>query len=104
MSITTCPTDIVGAPAERVWDLLTQPEKLAEWSGVKLINGPTRPLEIGDRLVLGPGFGLRIIFEVLGMESPSQLTVDVRLPFGVINHEVIQVSSVEPGRCRVTYN
>ncbi len=29
MSITTCPTDIVAASAERIWDLLAQPEKLA---------------------------------------------------------------------------
>jgi len=28
-----CPTDVILAPAERVWRLLTNPHELAQWSG-----------------------------------------------------------------------
>lgn len=104
MSITTCPTDIVAASAEQIWDLLIQPEKLAAWAGARLIDGPNRELAAGDRVVLGPGFGMRVTIEVLGADKPRQLKVDAHLPFGVINHEVIQLSPLDDGRCRVTFN
>ena len=104
MSITTCPTDIVAAPPERIWELLTQPDLLAHWSGLKLIEGPGRALVVGDRAVLGPGLGLRVIFEVIAMDPPRQFTLDAHLPFGVVNHEVVQISPLDPGRCRVTFN
>ena len=103
MPITTCPTDIITASVERIWDLLTQPEKLARWSGAKLIEGPNRALVPGDRVVLGPGFGMKVTFEVLAMEPPRQLALDAHLPFGV-NHEVVVITPLDVGRCRVTYN
>ena len=104
MALQTCPTDIVAATAERVWELLTIPEGLARWSGTKLLDGPRRPLAAGDRVVLGPGFGLEVILEVRFLERPTQFAVDAHLPFGVINHEVIRTSSLEGRRCRVTFN
>jgi uncharacterized protein YndB with AHSA1/START domain len=61
MAIQTCPTDIVAAQPELIWDLLTQPDKVAAWSGTELINGPNRALVPGDRVVLGPGFGMTVI-------------------------------------------
>jgi hypothetical protein len=103
MSITTCPTEVVAAAPERIWDLLTRADKLAEWSGAKLLDGPARPLEPGDRVVLG-GFGMTLTVDVLGMEPLRQLTADVALPFGVVNHEVIQLSPIDAGRSRVTFN
>jgi hypothetical protein len=84
--------------------LLTQPTELAAWVGAKLIGGPTRTLVAGDRVVLAPGFGTRIILEVLAMEPLRQLTLDAYLPFGIVNHEVLQILPVGTGGCRVTFN
>ena len=104
MAIQTCKTDIVAASAERIWRLLTQPTELAAWSGARLIDGPTHALVAGDRVVLAPGFGMRVNFEVLAMEPLRQLALDAHLPFGVVNHEVIQILRVGAGGCRVTFN
>jgi hypothetical protein len=104
MSIATCPTDILTGTPEQVWELLVRPEKLAAWSGSRLISGPGRPLEVGDHVVLGPGFGMRATLDVLGMAPPREFRVDAGLPFGVVNHEVVEISPVGPGRCRVTLN
>ena len=98
-----CPTDIVLAPAERIWHLLTHPTTLAQWTGTTLIEGPTRPVHAGDRLVVRAG-GFRIIFEVLEMRAPRELTLDVGLPFGVTNHEQIQITPIDAHSSRVTFN
>jgi len=74
-----CPTEVFLAPAERIWLLLTDPRKLAQWTGLKVVEGPARPMSAGDHLVLG-AFGLRIAFDVLDMRPPQELTLDVRLP------------------------
>ena len=98
-----CPTDVVLAPAERIWHLFTDPRKLAQWTGTKLVEGPACPMSAGDHLVLG-AFGLRITFDVLGMRPPRELTLDVRLPFGVTNHEQIQITPIDAHSSRVTFN
>lgn len=106
MSIATCPTEIVDAPREQLWELLTRPALLARWSHAKLRHGPSRPLEAGDAVVLGVGIGhrLQVTIEVKGVEPFRQLTLDVRLPLGVVNHEVVVVTPLGMERCRVTFN
>lgn len=103
MSIQTCPTDVVAAPPERIWDMLARPEEFVRWTKMKLIEGPPRELAAGDRMVIG-GLGLRIVFDVLAVERLRQLRLDVHLPFGITNHEVIQISPAGDGRWRVTFN
>ena len=104
MSIITCPTDVVAAPAERIWALLVDPEALARWTGVRLRSGPGRTLRAGDRLRFSAELGLPVTFDILGVEPPRTLIVDVTLPLGISNHEVIQLSPLDSGRCRVTFN
>ena len=98
-----CPTEVFFAPTERIWQLLTDPRKLAQWTGLKLVEGPARPLSAGDHLVLG-AFGLRITFDVLDMRRPRELTIDVRLPFGVTNHQQTQITPIGAHSSRVTFN
>jgi uncharacterized protein YndB with AHSA1/START domain len=98
-----CPTDVVLAPAERIWHLLTDPRKLAQWTGTKLVEGPVCPMSAGDHLVLGVAV-LRIAFDVLDMRPPRELTLESRLPFGVTNHEQIQMTPIDAHSSRVTFN
>ncbi len=98
-----CPTDVVLAPAERIWHLLTDPRKLAQWTGTTPVDGPGCPMSAGDRLVLRAGV-LRIFVDVLDMRPPRELTLDVGLPFGVTNHEQIQITAIDAHSSRVTFN
>ena len=98
-----CSTAVLLAPAERIWHLFTDPRKLAQWTGLKLIEGPARPMSAGDHLALGFGL-LRITFDVLDVRPPRELTLESRLPFGVTNHEQIQITSIDPYSSRVTFN
>jgi hypothetical protein len=98
-----CPTDIVLAPAERIWNLLTDRRKLAEWTGTRLAHGPAGPLATGDQFVLRAGM-FRLSLKVVDVRPPWQLVLDVRLPFGVTNHEEIQIMPIDSDSNRVTFN
>ncbi len=98
-----CPTDIILAPAERIWRLLTDPRELARWSGTKLVEAPARAMSAGDRLVFRAGL-LHITFDVVDMQVPRQLTLDIALPLGVKNREQIQITPIDANSCRTTFN
>ena len=98
-----CPTDVVLAPAERIWHLLTDPRELAQWTGMKLVEGPAGPMSEADHVVLAAG-PLRIMFDVLDMRPARQLTLDARFPFGITNHEQIQIAPIDAHSSRVTFN
>ena len=102
-SVETCPTDVIHAALERVWELLTDPARLG-WLGVKVVEAPARNLAVGDRLVFGPAPGLRLSWNVLSVEPPRTLELDVKVPFGIRNHEIVVVSPVGSDSCRVTFN
>jgi uncharacterized protein YndB with AHSA1/START domain len=101
-----CPTEVVSAPAERVWQLVATPKELVRWSDTTLIDGPDRELRGGDRLVLGAGLGhrLKVIFQVRDAVRPRELALDIRLPFGVTNDEVIRLTPLGDTSCRVIFN
>jgi uncharacterized protein YndB with AHSA1/START domain len=103
-SFDTCPTDIIHASPKRVWELLTYPARLDQWLGVKVVEAPTRSLDVGDRLVFGPAPGLRLSWQVLSIEPLRTLELDIKVPLGIRNHEVVVVSPVGSGSCRVTFN
>lgn len=102
-SFETCPTDTIHASAEYVWELLTDPARL-DWVGVKLVEAPARHLAVGDRLVFGPAPGLRVSWDVLAVEPLRTLELDIKVPFGIRNHEVVVVSPWGGDSCRLTFN
>jgi len=101
-----CPTDVVHAPAERIWQLVTTPTALARWSDTRVIEAPDRELRARDRLVLGAGVGrrMKVIFDVEEAVRPRRLALSIRLPLGVTNNEVIEVAPIGGDACRVTFN
>lgn len=101
-----CPTDVVHAPADRIWYLLTTPRELAAWSGTTLVEAPEGEVRAGDRLVLGAGLAhqFRVTFRVREAVRPQLLSLDIRLPFGVTNDETIHISPIGSNESRVSYN
>ena len=101
-SFETCPTDVIRATQERVWELLTNPARF-DWLGVKVIESPARNLAVGDRLRFGPAPGLRLSWSVLSLEPLRTLELDITFPLGIRNHETIVVSPADADSCRVTF-
>jgi hypothetical protein len=104
MTIQACPTDVVNASVGRIWALLADAREIARWTEVPLLEGPDRPVTTGDRLVFGVGPSMRVIFNVVRMEAPVELELNIEMPFGILNHEVIHITPLGERRCRVTYN
>ena len=104
MALLVCPTDVVHAPAERVWELLTLPRLYPQWADARLVTAPDRPVAPGDRIALTSGPGLRVTFDIVSLRPCEELAIDVTLPFGIVNHEVVRIGRISDGACRVTYN
>ena len=71
-----------------------------------MIEAPDRELRAENRLVLGAGIGhrLKVFFCVQDAVRPWHVAIDIRLPLGVRNHEVIEMRPLGPDGCRVTFN
>jgi len=104
--VQVCPTDVVQASAARVWELIISPTSISSWADGVLVDGPARQLQAGDRFVMrsGPWRVFAVKFHVLGLRAREEISLDVNLPFGVVNHEVIALRALNGRRCRVTLN
>ena len=111
MTITyaACPTDIVEAPIEVVWSLLTD---LSGWGNffdvrVTSVEPPGRASK-GQRMLgeSGPRWlHLGVSFEfTLIDEHHHKLEFAVKLPLGISVHEALDCVPLEGGRCRVNYH
>ena len=76
---------------------------MAQWIGAKVDNGPEYLVQAGDRLIMTK-LGMRICLDVLDTSQHQTLTMDVRLPFGIVNHEQVQLIALSSTACRVTFN
>jgi uncharacterized protein YndB with AHSA1/START domain len=103
LTMEVCPSEIIQAPVQRIWHLLADPRQLAQWSGAKLDEGPQRPVREGDRFILRKR-GRRIRCQVLDAKPLQQLSLDVQLPLGIVNHELVQLTVLRTAACRVTFN
>jgi hypothetical protein len=103
-----CPTDVVEAPIDVVWRLLTEP---AGWGGFFDIRiGHIEPLgsaRVGQRVYGESGPRLlhfKVCFEFTAVDAElHRLRLQVRLPFGVTVSEDLHCAAVSASRCRVTY-
>jgi hypothetical protein len=106
--IATCPTDVVEAPIDTVWRLLTEP---AGWGGffdVRIARiDPPGPAQVGQRILAESGprwLHLRVCFEFTHIDAERHLLgLSIAFPLGVTVREDLTASAISDGRCRVTY-
>lgn len=103
-----CPTDIVKAPIDIVWGLLTRPEDWGSFFDVRVLRADPPGSAVVGQIVEGASgrwparFRLRFQFVEVD-EAAHRLGVEVALPFGIVNHERLSCSAVATDACRVTY-
>ena len=103
-----CPTAVVDAPVDVVWNLLTD---LAGWGEfydvrVKSVEPPGAAV-VGQKMrgESGPRWlHLGVSFEVTHIETHRKLELDIQLPLGIRVHEDLDCVGLPDGRCRVNYH
>ena len=109
MVVNVCPAAVTSAPPERVWSVLTTPERFGEWLDASFVSasppGPARP---GQTIHLSaPSLGRRwpVSMDVVDVDPQSRwIDLLVRLPFGIENHERVTLSETKGGGTLVRFN
>jgi hypothetical protein len=109
MNYFSCPTDIVNAPVELVWTLLTHPEGWGDFYNVRITaSDPPGPAVVGQAVFAesGPLFlHLKLQFRFTEIDALNyKLGFDARFPFGVSVREDLSCVPLGPKRCRVNYH
>ncbi len=101
-----CPTDVISAPVERVWTLLTA--DYTTWADARLVSRkPDGRAVPGQRIHLASselGLTFHVHFTVERVNPGSHtLGLLVQLPFGMTMRDAIVCTPVGPDRTRVQY-
>ena len=101
-----CPTDVVSAPVERVWTLLTS--DYTTWVDARLVRrDPDGPAVPGQRIHLTSselGLTFHVHLTVERVDPASQtLGLLVQLPFGMMMRDTIVCTPLGPDRTQVQY-
>jgi len=109
MVINVCPAAVTSASPDRVWRVLTTPERFGEWQDATFVSAsPPGVIKAGQVIKLSArSMGRRwpVTIEV-GDVDPQRRWVDllVRLPFGIDNHERVTLTETKDGGTLVRFN
>jgi hypothetical protein len=108
MGFTVCPTAVVAAPVEVVWENLVQWERYARWADVRVERvEPEGPITVGQTIhFTGKALGRtwRFIFKVEAVDPERrQLGLHVFFPFGLQEKPHIACDPIDATSCRVQY-
>lgn len=108
MAYSSCPSEVVNAPIELVWALLTEPAGWGSFFDVGSLRvEPQGPARVGQvvRGKSGPRvFRLGVSFEFTEVDAANhRLGIDVELPFDIKVREDLDCAYSSVGSCRVNY-
>jgi hypothetical protein len=104
-----CPTALVDAPVDVVWNLLADTAGWGRFYDLKILSvEPPGPVSTGQRLIGAPGTGLipfRITFDFTHVDpSQHRLGFDGIFPFGIRVREDMTCARLDDTHCRINYN
>jgi hypothetical protein len=105
----SCPTSILDAPVELVWQLLTHPEKWGDFYDMRITAvDPAGPAVVGQTIFAesGPKFlHLKIQLRFTEIDALNyKLGLDARFPLGVTVREDLICVALGQKQCRVSHN
>lgn len=109
MVVTSCPVTTIRAPIHLLWEMLSQPSSYETWVDAELVAveppGPAAPGQVMRMRTRAMGRWWSVQFDVLDVvDSEHRIAVDVTLPLGIVNHEVIMCRAVSPEETQVGFN
>ena len=109
MIVNVCPAAVTSASPDRVWEILTTPERFGEWVDARFVSAdPPGQASPGQTIQLSaPSLGRRwpVVLEVVDVD-PRKRWIDLlaHLPFGVDNHERVTLTETKEGGTLVRFN
>ena len=109
MIVNVCPAAVTSASPDRIWKVLTTPERFGDWLDARFVSAnPPGPAIPGQTIQLAaPSLGRTwpVALEVVDMD-PAKRWIDllVHLPFGVDNHERVTLTETKEGGTLVRFN
>ncbi len=109
MSHQSCPTNVVDAPLELVWSLLTQPAGWGAFFDMRVTAVEPKGCAVAGQVIEGATgpwpINLRVRFRLTNVDAAEhQLGLDGDLPFGLKLREDIRLQRLDANRCRVSFN
>jgi activator of Hsp90 ATPase-like protein len=109
MIVNVCPAAVTSASLERIWSVLTTPERFGEWQDGRFVAaeppGPMTPGQIISLAARGFGREWPVRIDVHDVD-PQHRWIDmvVHLPLGVENHERVTLTETKQGGTLVRLN
>jgi ligand-binding SRPBCC domain-containing protein len=107
--VNVCPAAVTRASPDRLWSVLSAPERLGEWTDATYLStDPPGPVSAGQTIQLtAPSLGRSWPIQIVVRDvDPRRRWLDlvVHLPFGVDNHEHLTLTDTEDGGTLVRLN
>ncbi len=109
MIVNVCPAAMTSARPDRVWQVITAPERFADWQDARFVGaeppGPVRAGQVIGLAARGYGRDWRVRIVVLGLD-PNRRWIDLRvhLPLGIVNEEHVTLTETDQGGTLVRFN
>jgi len=107
--VNVCPAATTKASPDRIWSVMTAPERVGEWNDATYVRseppGPVRPGQVIYMTARALGRRWPVTFRIEGLD-PERRWADmlVKLPFGIENHEHIYLTETTDGGTLLRFN
>lgn len=108
MGFSICPADVVAAPVESVWELLSEPTRFDVWWDARteriVPEGKAAPGQMVYAKTSAFGRTWDVTLRVEGVNPEKhQIQLHVALPLGTINDATITATAIDAASCRVQF-
>jgi hypothetical protein len=109
VTVSGCPTELVDAPVEIVWTLLTEPAGWSSFYDLRVIRvEPPGPARVGQRIFgeSGPRWlhlAVTLTYTAIDVLQ-RRLGLEVQMPLGITVREELSCSPISDRQCRVNYH
>lgn len=108
MKHVSCPTALVNAPSDIVWQLLTDPAGWTDFFDIRITRiDPPGPAAVGQKIYGESGpriLRLGVTLEYTDIDAARRtIGLNIRLPLGITVREDLSCTAVSRAQCRVNY-